>query len=713
MKKTIYAIISIFIFLSFLSHPLNLYAKENAPIRVINVVYDDSGSMIITGGSPVDTWCKAKYSMEVFAALLGNNDTMNIFVMSEFDNVGEVSDSPRLTLTGSSGADNNVKKVHEMITEAGNTPFYSVEKAYENLVYANAEEKWLVILTDGEFEDGAFKSSQVEEYLSHKQDNINVMFLGMGASAASINADEENHIFSEKAETNDQILSKITEISTRIFNSNKLEVDVNTGSFNFDIPMSELVVFAQGEDVHINGIVTGDGQNIGFDKTPVSVRYSEKPSSKGFTDFIVDKGLVGSVATFTGDFDAGDYTVDATGAKTIEIYYKPNVEIMLYLIGEDGNEAAYTEGVRAGDYKIGLGFVKAGTDKRISESRLLGDIRYSAGVQFNGTDDSKEYKPGDSITIKEGNYVINATADYLKYNSVSTQIEFEVYRNKDLLFTKTDSLQYQLDKEGFLNADKPMTFELTLEGEPISAEDWASFSAPVVEQISHTDKRVRLKAEKLDEPGRIDVYPELTEGKTTIGDYGSIDYRLSISNTKGKSTWTGSVDDTCEIKDLRSWFWRHIDKVIKLAILAAIAFILLGYVPGFKKYLPKKLARAPVIECESTDVFHRRFESSGKFTKNMMSVVLPYKAETGTIRYLPQDKQIAPSLSVKAIGSNRMVIVNTRAFAGRTDVKFNGMPIKIDEKKKKEATAGLCIKVEGSQTKYTCMLNKKKGGRKR
>ncbi len=668
--------------------------------------------MIITGGKPVDTWCQAKYSMEVFAALLGPNDTMNIFVMSDYDKGGPAN-GPMLTLKGSSGAEDNVRSVHDMLTAAGNTPFYSVEGAYEDLVRQTADEKWLVILTDGEFEDGAFTSSQVEDYLSQKQSDINVMFLGMGASAASIRANEDEHIYSEKAETNDQILNKITEISTRIFNSNKLEVDVSTGQFSFDIPMSELVVFAQGEDVAINGLVNEDGESIGFNKTPVGVRYSEIPSAKGFTDFIVDRGLVGSVATFTGDFDEGAYTVNCSGAKTIEVYYKPNVEIMLYLVGEDGSEAAYTEGVRAGDYKIGLGFVKAGTDKRISESGLLGDIKYSAGVRFNGTDDPKEYKPGDSIKIEEGNYVINATADYLKYNSVSTQIEFEVYRNKDLLFTKADSPEYQLDKEGLLNADKPMTFELTLEGEPITAEDWASFSAPAVEQISHTDKRVRLRAEKSDQPGRIDIYPELVEGKTTIGDYGSIDYRLSISNTKGKSTWTGSVDDTCEITDLRPWFWRHIDKVIKLAILAAIAFILLGYVPGFKKYLPKKLARAPVIECESTDVFHRKFESSGKFTKNMMSVVIPYKAETGTIRYLPQDKQIAPSLSVKAIGSNRMVIVNTRAFAGRTDVKFNGMPIKIDEKKKKEATAGLCIKVEGSQTKYTCMLNRKKGGRKR
>lgn len=53
--------------------PVNVSATTHAPARVINVVYDDSGSMY----SGVDTWCRAKYSMEVFSAMLGDTDKMN------------------------------------------------------------------------------------------------------------------------------------------------------------------------------------------------------------------------------------------------------------------------------------------------------------------------------------------------------------------------------------------------------------------------------------------------------------------------------------------------------------------------------------------------------------------------------------------------------------------------------------------------------------
>ena len=55
--------------------PVNVSATTHAPARVINVVYDDSGSMY----SGVDTWCRAKYSMEVFSAMLGDTDKMNVY----------------------------------------------------------------------------------------------------------------------------------------------------------------------------------------------------------------------------------------------------------------------------------------------------------------------------------------------------------------------------------------------------------------------------------------------------------------------------------------------------------------------------------------------------------------------------------------------------------------------------------------------------------
>ncbi|MCR5032234.1 MAG: hypothetical protein K6A92_05170, partial [Lachnospiraceae bacterium] len=378
-------ILSFFILLFYsivLFSPMKVSAEENLPTRVINVVYDDSGSMIRTHQNNVDTWCQAKYSMEVFAAMLGERDTMNVYVMSDYDH-GQTSAPPRLSLSGSDGSEANVAKVHNMITAAGNTPFNAVRKAYNDLANASADEKWLVILTDGAFEDGAFTNQQVDEYLSVKDEDINVMFMGMGADAADITASDEKHIYSEKAQNNAQILEKITQICTRIFNSNKLQVDVSSGDFSFDIPMSEIVVFAQGDGVSIDGITDGNGSHISPDKKPVNVRYSETPSSKGYTEFIVDDKLNGYIATFRGDFAPGHYTANVNAAQTVEVYYKPNVEIMLYLVDSEGQEVPYTDGVRSGDYEVKFGFVKAGTNEKVTQSTLLGDVKYDGAISFN------------------------------------------------------------------------------------------------------------------------------------------------------------------------------------------------------------------------------------------------------------------------------------------------------------------------------------------
>ena len=61
-----------------------------------------------TNGGQVDTWCQAKYSMEVFAAMLGDTVTLNIYYMSDYQS--GTGSAPRLTLQGKDGAATNVSK---------------------------------------------------------------------------------------------------------------------------------------------------------------------------------------------------------------------------------------------------------------------------------------------------------------------------------------------------------------------------------------------------------------------------------------------------------------------------------------------------------------------------------------------------------------------------------------------------------------------------
>lgn len=204
MKRIISIYVAILMFI-LSALPINAYVA-NEPSRIINVVYDDSGSMY----EDVNTWCWAKYSMEVFAAMLGESDKMNIYYMSDYTR--GTSSGPRIVLDGKNGAEANVAKIHKQKTIAKNTPFNSVKKAYADLCHSVADEKWLVILTDGEFEDGKMTKSETDAFFANKEDSIRVMFLGMGYEAKGITEDANRDIYYDEAWTSNQILNCITEI---------------------------------------------------------------------------------------------------------------------------------------------------------------------------------------------------------------------------------------------------------------------------------------------------------------------------------------------------------------------------------------------------------------------------------------------------------------------------------------------------------------------
>ena len=102
---------------------VNAETITEEPSRVINLVYDDSGSMVQVDdqGTKTDAWCQAKYGVEVLAAMLGKKDRLNIYVMSDIKKNPDAG--PHLQLDGSNGAAENVAQVHKMVTELCGVPF--------------------------------------------------------------------------------------------------------------------------------------------------------------------------------------------------------------------------------------------------------------------------------------------------------------------------------------------------------------------------------------------------------------------------------------------------------------------------------------------------------------------------------------------------------------------------------------------------------------
>ena len=124
------------------------------PKRALAVVYDNSNSMykkdsdskLATEDQPY-AWCRAIYAMEAFATMMNDNDVMQIYPMWEITVDGKKYDTKSpLTITQKNASD--IRKIYT--PTPSNTPIETISAAYNGLNNLSADEKWLVVLTDGD-----------------------------------------------------------------------------------------------------------------------------------------------------------------------------------------------------------------------------------------------------------------------------------------------------------------------------------------------------------------------------------------------------------------------------------------------------------------------------------------------------------------------------------------------------------------------------------
>ena len=692
------------------SHAVELTGSTKEPTRTINLVYDDSTSMIQSDSTQefVDTWCKAKYALEVFAAMLGETDTLNVYYMSD-------SNKPMI-LSGEESSENRVKKVHRHVTDAGYTPFGSVKRAMIDLEKAPTDEKWLVVLTDGAFQERDHDAKklaigEINKFFESKPPNIKVMFMGMGSEANEIEENPGKSIFFKKAENSTDILNSLTNIGQTVFNRAPLKVK-NNNRILFDVPMKELVVFAQGKGIAVKDIRSKNGKSFSSDQsTKVTYTKKDNATQNKETDFDKnkikeDRTLWGTVSTFKRKFNAGTYDIDIDGKenlKTIEVYYKPDVDVNVFLKDKDGREVK-DRNLKAGEYGLGFVLVKGGTKEKVN-SNLLGNITYEAKVTNNGKKLNQVYKPGDKVKIEEGDLHIDATATYLKQYRVSTALEKTIFKNKEIGFSVKNDPDRAI-KDGKFTTDEPTQIKCTLDGKDFTEEEWAQLDEKNVRINPSEEPEFEIgsfRTGKSDEPGILNVYPTLP-GKLSGKEYHDLNLDIVYKqNMRNKATWEGSGKVKMKMGDKRSFFEKNKDRIIKIFLGLLILILLLGYL--LKKRLPKNLRKSPTITAVPTAIGYTGGTFPGKFTKDTASVILPFVAEKGTIRFVPKTVRGIPALKVKGAGGRKMNIRNIQSYAGKDQITFNGNPVPEGTTKPLKVGGGLLVEVTTAGRRYSCQTN--------
>lgn len=481
MMHIVKKLVSLLVVVAFavLAFPGSVFASEaqEQSGKVINVVYDDSGSMVTTGGQIIPRWSQAKYAMEVFCAMMGESDVMHIYPMSMEGGLG-------LTLYGNDGG--RVQAVHDMNAYYNNTPFITVTSAANDLRNESSEyDKWLVIITDGAFDDGATPVSTVQSTIDgYNAEGIKTIYLGIGDNASEIQGNE-NGGYATKAADGLDVLYKVTSIANQIFDLQVLpDANISAGDtqtlLNVDIPISQIIVFAQGDAVEI-GNLTLNGQTI--EATSIqNVKYSDV-LPLNYSNAVVDTSLKGVVATFDAGatpFESGQFSIPVLGASTVSYYYKPGVTVHCGLL-YNGSEVQADDELYAGDYEVEMSFINPITGY-VVESDLLSSTAFTLSVLNNGTEQVITEKEG-TISLTEGDVEINSTAAlpgnvYLRNNN--KYVVFPEPLNLSIN-TTTSVDSYSPDALGANAAPIIISVERDNEGTPLSEEEWNSTEITVEE----------------------------------------------------------------------------------------------------------------------------------------------------------------------------------------------------------------------------------------
>ena len=249
------------------SQPKEVQAAQAGKNRAIYVVFDNSGSMYKPGNM---AWSQATYAMEVFAAMMNfdSGDVMKVFPMHPVTVNGNAGTDRTTSITVQSTDD--IAQIHNMYTpDPEGTPYTQVNTASAELTAlldsGAAQEGWLVVLTDGIF-DSDVPAAGLQEDLKQKaasRDNMYVQFLGMGSEVENVpDSNEDAGLYAQKAGDSAAVINELAIVSNRIFKRNEYPGYKAGNPLKLDVPLSKLIVFAQGSNVDIKSLKNKEGGEV-------------------------------------------------------------------------------------------------------------------------------------------------------------------------------------------------------------------------------------------------------------------------------------------------------------------------------------------------------------------------------------------------------------------------------------------------------------------
>lgn len=394
----------------------SLYIK-----KIVSVVYDNSGSMTDgANGTSYDKQAYANYAMQTFCGLLNGEDQLFITYMNkkEYVDKGKGSGSSPETVSVGLSAGEIQKSITDIQSRAskGGTPWSAVDmaaKKLESIRDDNANTQyWLVIITDGEFNEVAEKSYDDQvAFLNEKLSQISLKTMPNGQAPRivffSINSEggkkiptpEESEVEGltvYEAQSADGIAEQMAKIAdkvsgrTRLTGSDieKVKSDPNSVRVTSQFPLLNIVALAQNTAAKVKEIKVSSEVDTEI-KRKVELQYvgadnQKYPTLKGTSCLIGLKDGAQKV------IPAGSYTITFDGAVNddLVILFEPALEMRTTFTVNGKTVTDYKElkELAEGDtISVSSKIYEMWTDNEISADKLPQGTEFKSEISINGT----------------------------------------------------------------------------------------------------------------------------------------------------------------------------------------------------------------------------------------------------------------------------------------------------------------------------------------
>ena len=542
-------------------------AVKKTTKRAIGIVFDNSASMYYKPNAK--RWCSATYAMEVFASMLNEGDVLQIYPMQPIEVQGSTYDYDHPMEIKSKSDVSRIREIYSPVAEW--TYIATVPAAFNGLQKTQADEKWLIVLTDGDrftdFKDGKEymmpvddTKKQLSEMLTEYNNSVNVAYLGIDTKqnvAPTIAGTQKNiTLTASSADVPDTLNS----ICNSIFGRD--ELPRAGSSLSFDVPLSKLIIFVQGanaSDVTISG-ASGTIKPV----NSYSPRYSEKGagvngngSTRPHDEQEIDTSLQGNIATFE-NVPAGNYNIsyNVEGKSAVSVYYEPDVDLAAVLVDSNGQIVDPSGELYSGTYTVKYGL--ADGDGNFTTSSLLGKQDFTVTYTVNGEKKTvKSSKPGEfQLDLKAGDEIdLDVDATFLSgYRIRKSGIDFGWPKGGIHIATRpAGSLvlavtggkdRYELPA---LEQEAIYTFTVSKDGENLTGDALKA----VVFDVNLAGGNALAKLDVGSDSATVKICYAGSAAETQPGRY-SLTVTASATNEDGQKANSNKIQKTFVINEMRS-----------------------------------------------------------------------------------------------------------------------------------------------------------------